>query len=220
MSWYSIKKATLTAVGNAIRSLLGLTETMGPEAMAAKLNGITKKAATTYTPGTADQTIAAGQYLTGPQTIKGDANLLPENIVSGKSIFNVEGTAETGGGEITSYIWRNVVGNGAQSMLLSADADLWTQLYNNGSFYVTISDQKGKISYVPNALLLGRYNSTMLESIRGTGVYCTDKIGGVAWDGSVVKQVTFMEALGGISIMLNSPYFFDDGEYAITISKL
>jgi hypothetical protein len=126
----------------------------------------------------------------------------------------------TGPAGVESCLWRNVVGNGAQSMLLSADDDLMTQLYNNGSFYVTISDQKGKISYVPNALLLGRYNSTMSESIRGTGIYCTDKIGGIAWGGSVVKQVTFMEALGGISIMLNSPYFFDDGEYAITVSKL
>ena len=53
--------------------------------------------ATTFTPGTADQTIAAHQYLTGAQTIKGDANLLPKNIVSGKTIFGVTGTAETGG---------------------------------------------------------------------------------------------------------------------------
>lgn len=185
-----------------------------------KTGAIPKKETTAYVPTTTSQRIEAGQYLAGDQIIVGDENLLPENIVSGKSIFNVEGTAKTGGGEITSYIWRNVVGNGAQSMILSADADLMTQLYNNGSFYVTISDQKGKISYVPNSLLLGRYNSTMLESIRGTGVYCTDKIGGIAWGGSVVKQVTFEQALGFISIQLTAPYFFDDGEYAITISKL
>lgn len=52
--------------------------------------------AQTITPGTTDQTIPAYRYLTGKQTIKGDANLTPENIVSGVSIFDVKGTAETG----------------------------------------------------------------------------------------------------------------------------
>ena len=52
---------------------------------------IPSKAAATFTPGTADQTIAAGMYLSGKQTIKGDANLLPENIAQGVSIFGVNG---------------------------------------------------------------------------------------------------------------------------------
>lgn len=54
--------------------------------------GIPSKAAATITPGSSDQEIAAGQYLAGKQTIKGDANLLPENIKSGVSIFGVSGT--------------------------------------------------------------------------------------------------------------------------------
>lgn len=53
---------------------------------------IASKAAQTYTPTTADQTIAADQYLSGAQTIKGDANLSPVNIASGISIFGVVGT--------------------------------------------------------------------------------------------------------------------------------
>lgn len=84
----------MTAIANAIRSLLGITGSLGLDAMATKLNGITKKAAQTYTPGKNGQTIAAGQYLTGAQTIAGDANLVPENIVEGKSIFGKAGTAE------------------------------------------------------------------------------------------------------------------------------
>ena len=59
---------------------------------------LTVQAAQTITPGTTDQTIASGVYLTGKQTIKGDANLVPENIASGVSIFGVEGTMEAGGG--------------------------------------------------------------------------------------------------------------------------
>ena len=52
----------------------------------------TIKGATTYTPGTSDQTIASGTYTTGAQTIKGDANLLASNIKSGVTIFNVQGS--------------------------------------------------------------------------------------------------------------------------------
>ena len=52
---------------------------------------VTTKGATTYTPGTTNQTIASGTYLTGTQTIQGDANLVGSNIISGKSIFGVPG---------------------------------------------------------------------------------------------------------------------------------
>lgn len=50
------------------------------------------QAAQTITPTTADQTIDSGKFLTGAQTIKGDANLLPENIKKGVTIFGVVGT--------------------------------------------------------------------------------------------------------------------------------
>lgn len=59
---------------------------------ATKTLQLTTKSAATITPGTNDQTIAAGRYLTGAQIIKGDANLVPENIISGKSIFGVSGS--------------------------------------------------------------------------------------------------------------------------------
>lgn len=53
---------------------------------------MTVKAATTYTPTTSNQTIASGTYLTGAQTILGDANLVASNIKSGVSIFSVAGS--------------------------------------------------------------------------------------------------------------------------------
>ena len=61
-------------------------------------SGVTKKAAATYTPGTADQSISSGQYLSGAQTIKGDSNLLAANIKSGVSIFGVAGNYAGSGG--------------------------------------------------------------------------------------------------------------------------
>ena len=44
--------------------------------------------------GTTNQTINAGLYLSGIQTIQGDANLLAENIISGKTIFGVSGSTK------------------------------------------------------------------------------------------------------------------------------
>lgn len=55
---------------------------------------VTTKGATTFTPTTSDQTIPSGTYTTGVQTIKGDSNLTSANIVAGKSIFNVNGSAQ------------------------------------------------------------------------------------------------------------------------------
>lgn len=54
------------------------------------------KAATTYTPTTSNQTIAAGTYCSGIQTIAGDTDLVSANIKSGVSIFGVEGSLTPG----------------------------------------------------------------------------------------------------------------------------
>ena len=60
---------------------------------------LTIQAAKTITPSALDQVaISSGVYATGAVTVKGDANLVAENIISGKSIFGVSGTAESGGG--------------------------------------------------------------------------------------------------------------------------
>ena len=58
-----------------------------------KITGnVQSKAAETYTPTTSDQTIAAGQYLAGAQTVKGDSNLQAQYIANGITIFGVQGS--------------------------------------------------------------------------------------------------------------------------------
>lgn len=66
---------------------------------------VTTKGAATITPGTTDQTIASNTYLTGAQTIKGDANLLAGNIKKDVVIFNTTGTYEGGGGGMNKQIY-------------------------------------------------------------------------------------------------------------------
>lgn len=80
--------------GNATTSQVLSTATFTSE-NGMKITGtIPSKGSATYTPGTSNQTIAAGNYLSGAQTIKGDVNLVSENIKKGISIFGVTGTAE------------------------------------------------------------------------------------------------------------------------------
>lgn len=84
--FYDTSDATLD---NAAQMLSGVTAYSN----GVKYTGnIASKEAATYTPTTSDQTIAAGQYLSGAQTIEGDVNLVPGNIRSGVAIFGVTGS--------------------------------------------------------------------------------------------------------------------------------
>ena len=85
---------------NAAVEEQGMLNTIG---IYTDLNGATNgvgtniktKEATTITPGTEDIVIPAGTYLSGDLVIKGNANLVAENIKEGVEIFNVEGTVQS-----------------------------------------------------------------------------------------------------------------------------
>lgn len=84
---------------------------------------LTAQAAQTITPGATDKTIAAGRYLTGVQTIKGDANLMAKNIARGVTIFGVTGTAEAGGTGGGAQ-WITVATELPNEMYLLGDVDM------------------------------------------------------------------------------------------------
>ena len=79
---------------------------------------VTTKAAATITPGTTDQTIAAGTYLTGAQTIAGDADLVGSNIISTANIFGTQGTV---------VIQKYYTGASAPSSSLGNNGDIYLQ---------------------------------------------------------------------------------------------
>ena len=97
---------------------------------------LTAKAAATYTPTTTDQTIASGQYLTGAQTIKGDANLLAENIKKDVSIFSIVGSYEGGGGGVGEVVFEG-------SMAITSTTDLSAYIpytYHSSAYICVISN--------------------------------------------------------------------------------
>lgn len=70
---------------------------------------IPSKGVQTYTPSTTNQTIAAGQYLSGIQTIAGSANLVEENIKNGINIF----------GKVGAYKGDFIISSGSNIVLFS-----------------------------------------------------------------------------------------------------
>lgn len=126
---------------------------------------LTTQAAQTITPGTSNKTIASGLYLTGTQTIKGDANLVAGNIKSGVSIFGVAGTYEGSGSGGYATIDELMAANGytTESKYITKDQisgfkamldDVVTQIEGesgystNHNVVLYFNDSDGKIAFV------------------------------------------------------------------------
>lgn len=118
---------------------------------------LTTQAEQIITPGTTAKTIASGRYLTGTQTIKGDANLVAENIKSGVSIFGVAGSLEAGsGGGWSKEVCGITISQSIKTPFLSARCsysayDASNNTFNVKSMTVTtpvLANGSSTISYV------------------------------------------------------------------------
>lgn len=97
----TVEQATPTITVSA-SGLITASATQSAGEVAAGTKTATKqmavKGATTITPGTTEQiAIPEYTYALGAVTVEGDANLVAENIVKGKSIFGVDGSADMSG---------------------------------------------------------------------------------------------------------------------------
>lgn len=157
---YVGKSQTLTVPEAGIITVSGNVATVPAGYISSSLTVTvgTAKAAQTYTPGTTNQTIASGHYLTGDQTIKGDANLLSENIVSGVSIFGVAGTYQgSGGGSATDFYKCASVTSGGSAWtgnkaVLSGGKYSYESAVTSGLSYTTVTPVVGQ-TYTDGALV-------------------------------------------------------------------
>lgn len=207
---------TFTADGTAAAGdmLLGKTGYVKGQ----KVTGtIPSKAAASYKPGTSAQTIKAVQYLSGDQTIEGDAALIAANIKYGASIFDVDGSFTSDANAVAAEILTGKIGYVKGQKITGSmpnQGAMWEKLsingtvtipagYHNGQGKVTQSiPTKGAASYKPGTsaqtILSGQY-LTGNQTIQGDGNLVAGNIRsgvsifGVA--GSLKYQVSYPEVL-------------------------
>jgi len=153
----------------------------------------TAKSATTYTPGTSDQTISSGYYLTGTQTIKGDSDLIASNIKSGVTIFNVTGT----------YTGATVTGNTCTVNINNNNMyTCYIPVIKNGKYSVeTIFGSSTSVSNVPSDSVLCFVNGYGGGSVSTSGNTSTVAQGGGTGDSYAILKVN-SSATGTITITL------------------
>ncbi len=127
---------------------------------------LTTQGAKTVTPGTAAQTaVASGRYTTGDVDVAGDANLVPENIAEGVSIFGVTGTHSGGADTVTGTI---VVPSS------SSAGSIAVQWIDNDGRHTSICYKGNNVTITPlsNSFIFGPVSTTAsgnAEKIASTG---------------------------------------------------
>ena len=166
---------------------------------------LTTKAAATITPSTSDKSIAAGTFLTGRQTISGDANLISANIKSGVSIFGVTGTYD-GGGAITLTSAGTYVSNtrtGARAITFSGFT------VPSGSKLIGVvaaNNSEPEVNYQIQTF------AVFTSEYGGLG-FCTDYSNAGAMHWTTVLSLTVSGGGGTVTITSSEGYTFAPGAY-------
>ena len=172
---------------------------------------LTTQGAQTITPGTSNKTIASGRYLTGTQTIKGDANLVAANIKKGVSIFGVAGTNE--GEDIVQKVISEGTELGTAEKRVSINVSIgdiihvvvkWKPLFSDVPEYSYLKylNDDPSVTNAVKSYALGYSGDTDYEIDVGTFMFVTVertanaailRISGVALEDGVLARYSFSE---------------------------
>lgn len=172
---------------------------------------LTTQGAQTITPGTSNKTIASGRYLTGTQTIKGDANLVAANIKKGVSIFGVAGTNE--GEDIVQKVISEGTKLGTAEKRVSINVSIgdiihvvvkWKPLFSDVPEYSYLKylNDDPSVTNAVKSYALGYSGDTDYEIDVGTFMFVTVertanaailRISGVALEDGVLARYSFSE---------------------------
>lgn len=130
---------------------------------------LTTQGAKTVTPTTTAQTaVASGRYTTGAVQVAGDANLVPENIAEGVSIFGVDGTHSGGGGELVNV---QLVAQHGYTNVDEGDPNMfWVYAQTEPGVYEEFRFNLGEvqnIQVVKNSTILGSVTSPFPSQVSG-----------------------------------------------------
>lgn len=172
---------------------------------------LTTQGAQTITPGTSNKTIASGRYLTGTQTIKGDANLVAANIKKGVSIFGVAGSNE--GEDIVQKVISEGTKLGTTEKRVSINVSIgdiihvvvkWKPLFSDVPEYSYLKylNDDPSVTNAVKSYALGYSGDTDYEIDVGTFMFVTVertanaailRISGVALEDGVLARYSFSE---------------------------
>jgi hypothetical protein len=120
-------KGVVTATVDMVQS--GVVGYIPYDSQKSKTYNLTTQVAKTVTPTTKNQVaVESGKYTTGEVIVKGDANLVPDNIKSGSSIFGVAGTYGGGGNVQTT----SVIVDTWNTMSDGYGVDVYYTIFENG----------------------------------------------------------------------------------------
>lgn len=227
------------SVDNAGKITASVTQTEGYVSAGTKsaTKQLTAQAAQTITPGTSDKTIAAGKYLTGTQTIKGDTNLVAANIKKGISIFGVAGSyagsgSGSSGGSSVAGVAEFTLANDASTSQTAVklgnvpwiadninDANLFAALIRKDTAAVTnaISLAVGCNS----KYFIGRYGAGVYKSTYMSGV-TTATSDDVPFNNTTPNKTARVcaDANGDVYVIPYSNYKFAAGDYSLIYGLL
>ena len=154
-----------------------------------KITGTIESLGTTeYTPTTTNQIINSGQYINEDLIILGDADLIPENIKSGVTIFNITGSYIGSGGSSSpnEVALLDTTTSTSQSDTLTKYGDKIYISEDNGTTFLSLSE-----IIENNGGLLGNNNQYIYNgSANKYGIYMGNWL-----DSSTTNSILFAEPI-------------------------